>query len=392
MAFGLLGFLPDMVAASRPDSPVGLAVQAISCAFSTTRTSDPQARTRRAITYGKALTSTNAALRDQSLQTRDDTVTSVWLLSLYELIVGSSPPQMHVGPATWNLHTQGMATLLQLRGTAGFDSVVGRNLFWLLFNSVQIRCMVTGQSCPPESINWLQELEKHLEGKDMPSIQMSLYGCHASALCEKIRNFVDNESSDSLAVAFEILEEAGALHADTTYDALIPRPTTYEIRLLSDPVVTSQHNFKTPFVRTFFCGFRLKFLLCVSELLAKIQDLSSDLTGSQLPSQMQHNIIDIQNVADEILALAPHIFRSEGVEERTKTGRPRFWMDGLRLLWPLRLVAFWPATRPDQKESAAAILRSIREELGVVQATQVFVTGPGRSYPPTRMSPTAMRR
>ena len=43
---------------------------------------------------------------------------------------------MHVGPATWNLHTQGMATLLQLRGTAGFDSVVGRNLFWLLFNSV----------------------------------------------------------------------------------------------------------------------------------------------------------------------------------------------------------------------------------------------------------------
>jgi hypothetical protein len=85
MVFGLLGFLPDMVAASRPDSPVGLAVQAISCAFSTTRTSDPEARTRRAITYGKALTSTNAALRDQSLQTRDDTVTSVWLLSLYEV-------------------------------------------------------------------------------------------------------------------------------------------------------------------------------------------------------------------------------------------------------------------------------------------------------------------
>jgi hypothetical protein len=252
--------------------------------------------------------------------------------------------------------------------------------------------MVTGQSCPPESINWLRELEKHLEGKDMPSLQMSLYGCHASALCEKVRNFVDNESSDSLAVAFEILEEAEALHGDTTYDSLIPRPTTYETRLLLDPVATSQHNFKTPFVRTFFCGFRLKFLLCVSELLAKIQDLSSDLTGSQLPSQMQHNIIDIQNVADEILASAPHIFRSEGVEERTKTGRPRFWMDGLRLLWPLRLVAFWPATRPDQKQSAAAILRSIREELGVLQATQVFVMGPGRSYPPTRMSPPAMRR
>ncbi len=85
MAFGLLGFLPDMVAAARPDSPVGLAVQAISCAFHTTRTSDPEARTRRSITYGKALTSTNAALRDQSLQTRDDTVTSVWLLSLYEV-------------------------------------------------------------------------------------------------------------------------------------------------------------------------------------------------------------------------------------------------------------------------------------------------------------------
>lgn len=226
----------------------------------------------------------------------------------------------------------------------------------------------------------------------MPSLQMSLYGCHASALCEKIRNFVDNESSNSPSLAFEILWEAEALDADTTYDALIPRPATYETSLLLDPVAMPQPNFQAPFVRTFFCGFRLKFLLCVSELLAKLQDLSSDPTASALPSQIQHNISAIQNVADEILASAPHIFRSEGVEERTKTGRPRFWMDGLRLLWPLRLVAFWPATRPDQKQSAAAMLQSIREELGVLQATQDFAMGSGRSYPATRMSPPAMRR
>lgn len=80
-----LAFLPDMVAELGRESPVGLACQAISWAFLASRTKTPEATSKRAMSYGQALTSTNAALREPFLQTRDDTLASVWLLSLYEV-------------------------------------------------------------------------------------------------------------------------------------------------------------------------------------------------------------------------------------------------------------------------------------------------------------------
>lgn len=90
--FGFLTFLPAMVVASGPDSPVGLVFQAMSFAFRCTGADDPEALSRRATIYGRALNSTNAALRDLSQQTRDETVTAVWLLSLYEVSKSSPVP------------------------------------------------------------------------------------------------------------------------------------------------------------------------------------------------------------------------------------------------------------------------------------------------------------
>jgi len=82
---GFLGFLPEMISKAGENSPVLLACRAIAQAFLTSKVSTAKAKAQRALVYGEALTATNAAIQDPALQTQDETLTCVWLLSMYEV-------------------------------------------------------------------------------------------------------------------------------------------------------------------------------------------------------------------------------------------------------------------------------------------------------------------
>jgi hypothetical protein len=82
---GLLISLPQMISKATPDSAIVLTCRAIGNAFLTCKVDTVEARSKRAATYGQALTATNAALEDPRLQIQDETLASVWLLSLYEV-------------------------------------------------------------------------------------------------------------------------------------------------------------------------------------------------------------------------------------------------------------------------------------------------------------------
>lgn len=82
---GFLVSLPEIIYKSAEDSAIVLSCRAIGNAFLTCQTGTPEAQSKRAGAYGKALAATNAALKDSALQTQDETLASVWLLSLYEV-------------------------------------------------------------------------------------------------------------------------------------------------------------------------------------------------------------------------------------------------------------------------------------------------------------------
>ena len=243
----------------------------------------------------------------------------------------------------------------------------------------QVRCLITNHACPEESTLWLKQLGKHMDHNDKSSLDLCSYGCRAAALCEEIHKFLNEESSNSTSYAYTLLEKAEALTAES-HSSSIPRPETYETRLLVDHTDLPAPNFRAVFARTFFCSFKLKFLLSVWELLAKIKSLSSNIGTKSLLARIDRVVSQIQTTADELLAATPGIFRSER-KDPTKNCVQRYWTDGLRLIWPLRLIAFWPVTRLDQRQSAAKFLRSIRNELGLARATQDSVAGPGRYHP-----------
>ncbi|KEF59624.1 uncharacterized protein A1O9_04470 [Exophiala aquamarina CBS 119918] len=363
---GLLVPLQDMIRDATPDSAVILTCQAIGNAFLTSKVSSVEAWSKRRAAYGRALTATNAALQDPILQVEDQTLAAVWLLGIYELIAspaGGSPPigyapQNH-GSEPWMVHTQGLATLLRLRGTSQFTSPTARALFWLVYNTVQIRCFIAGIASPPESTTWFQVLEQDLRVQESATFRICVYGHRTSTLCAKVRQFLLHGSSRSSNTAAELLAEANQLELEMRqsweddgeeFDAEGPRDG-YSLRQLA--------------CRTFFYSFRLKFQLTLVELLSKVRVETHESESALLQSQLQLRIANVQNAADEILACVSVVFSTEVAPRTTGRLRPRLWTDGVRMLWPLRLIALWRGPREDQTVVARKLLYQMREELGI---------------------------
>jgi len=208
----------------------------------------------------------------------------------------------------------------------------------------------------------------------MPSLEVATYGYHVAGLCARVRNLLEEDKIDSPTLSVAMCEEADRLDAEV-YDSSIPRPDTFERHtpdVLSDNPVPDLRAITS---RTSYCAYRLKLHLCLWELLAKTQALFPELDVELVEHRLQQHMLQVQTVADELLASVPKVFCSDDDSDRGRNRRPRYWVDALRLLWPLRLVVFFDPTRPDQKQSAGAILRRIREKLGVEQATKTFVRG-----------------
>ncbi|KAL4862735.1 hypothetical protein BDV12DRAFT_39161 [Aspergillus spectabilis] len=71
-------------------------------------------RYRRA--YGQALQQLRLALEDPDSQRQDDTLLAVWLMCLYELMLGTPADAPNPGPRNWAAHSMALTGLLRARG------------------------------------------------------------------------------------------------------------------------------------------------------------------------------------------------------------------------------------------------------------------------------------
>ncbi|OAP60830.1 hypothetical protein AYL99_05832 [Fonsecaea erecta] len=366
---GLLdtSFLAIMISEAGRDAPVVLACRAIGHAFLTSNVDTPETRSKRATTYGQALEATNLALEDPIAQTQDETLASVWLLSLYELVV--SPGKEHqpldfspntFGIGSWIVHTQGLVSLLRLRGTSHFKTPIARDLFWLIYNSVIVRCFITNMASPSESPSWFRELEKNLTEDELLTYQLCVYGHHASTLCATIRQIMNQWTSSEPGAATETVARAEVFQKRMQHLWHV-NPDSPGI----ETVPISDLSIRQLCCRTYLHAFRLKLELTLLQLLSKMQTERCDANTGTLQDECQVRVETIQSVADEILACVPLILSTKAALGGPQRLTPRLWRDGVRLLWPLRLVALWDATRDDQKRAAKITLQQIRDEVGI---------------------------
>jgi hypothetical protein len=128
--------------------------------------------------------------------------------------------------------------------------------------------------------------------------------------------------------------------------------------------------------RLFFHAFRLRFQLVVLELLSKAWSATLEIHLPALQAKMDFRVQSVQAAADKVLTCLPLLLSTEGYPVLTSRREAKFWVDGVRMVWPLRLVAIWRATRDDQKKTAQRVLENIREELGVKPNSGAFTPAP----------------
>ena len=142
-AYSTLDFLNEMYSTCPPDGPLVWAAHLFARTY-VTNIQYPTAiqheslvETQRELgSYmGKTLNAVNAALRTHEGAWRDDVLATVWVLSNYELLVGSiGHPTQILSP--WHLHAQGLYSILKARGIENLRSSTGRMAFWSSFNIV----------------------------------------------------------------------------------------------------------------------------------------------------------------------------------------------------------------------------------------------------------------
>ena len=101
--------------------------------------------------YGQALRQTKKALLSEQA-TQDSTLVSVLILSLYETIALSD--QMSI--KSWDTHTEGAVSLLQLRGLESLQTDMGQKLYIQVSNNIRVSCVQRAVPLPTRFI----ELDK----------------------------------------------------------------------------------------------------------------------------------------------------------------------------------------------------------------------------------------
>ncbi|KIV88522.1 hypothetical protein PV10_08200 [Exophiala mesophila] len=368
---GFLGFLPAMVSSAPPQSSLVSTCKAIAYALFAHHLRTPDAQSRRAIAYGDALIATNQALQDQRERLRDETLTAIWLLSIYEIMVGSVAMHQEGGAVGWEAHLKGIITLLRLRTTNCLKTPTERNLFFVIYNTIQIQSFASGIPCPPESIAWFAELENNIWPDELYSLQVCRYGYEASVTCAKIREILNSRQTVSLPDIVELLLESESLDLKSAYllspGLPVPFPESGGNKEGQICVVTDLRTLTT---RTFFCAFRLKLHLSRLQLLQDPRISQLEPTGFQ--NTCRQLVSTVQEVADEILSVKSVLFSTQAhklkpfnVEAVTKS---RQWTDGIRVLWPLKMVAACKFMRAEQRANAVLTLQFIRDGLSLQEA------------------------
>ncbi len=117
--------------------------------------------------YTEALGATNAALSDPCTATKDATLASILLLSLFETLMWM-PSRT---PRSYRAHGQGAVALIKLRGAQQLQTAVGRNLFRQVYNMIFVNSVRDRTPPPPELVTLLHLVTQH-EG-ETPSYRLA---------------------------------------------------------------------------------------------------------------------------------------------------------------------------------------------------------------------------
>ncbi|CAK38673.1 transcriptional regulator family: Fungal Specific TF [Aspergillus niger] len=184
--------------------------------------------------YTTALQLTNAALCDPNLVTADTTLTAIVCLSLFEIIACHKNESLD----SWIEHSQGVATVLELRGRDQLRREGGFWMFQALRNEVVLGCLQKKTRLPSVLVDMPDQVAADLppypfppDGDRLVKIMAKFTGLQAD-----VREGILLDSSEIVKMAMAIDLELGhfASHASADF--------TYKVETQPGSVTSCEHD------------------------------------------------------------------------------------------------------------------------------------------------------
>ncbi|MCJ1372511.1 hypothetical protein MMC20_003736 [Loxospora ochrophaea] len=413
---GHLDFLPEMCREQPRNSCLMEGLYAVALARIAKQSSLTHFAMQARRSYGRALTLLNAALRDTKQAKQDSTLTTVSMLSMYEIISGDKPESI------WESHHAGRISLLQLRGLEQFQTPRGQSLFLAACTSLQNYYLVWRERPPPDIERWIEQL--HVDSF-IHYYRSTQYTHKVILACAKAQEILEDRNLNSSALQERLLQVTqelvaldqdyrgliSSLSEDYTYDTVSASKFSFrepaelspgapkDIHIYKDVYIAAAWNHKR---RTRICLLetvldclnhlkispRAETHLSVPELhfptspdAPRIDFQPPDIPSSTTVRQM------ILSLAEDVCASVPFCLGDIDADGRLSSrGSSGMALGGFLILFPLWIAGRAEMLEPEQKAWIKDRFQQISKTMGISQA-QVIATGPALNGLPRTILP-----
>ncbi|KAH7367099.1 hypothetical protein B0T11DRAFT_50364 [Plectosphaerella cucumerina] len=303
-----------------------------------------------------ALSNVATSIRDPSRATSDTTIMAVWLLGMYELQIGGVDGGQNAMTA-WNVHSNGLSSLLLTRGTQQFFTAHGRNIFWSVFTIIQINCIITSAQCPPESDMWLDTIEAIGDEDEMLIICISRYIVQACRIFPVITPMLVEGRYEEACNRWEQI----AQEVDDLEDLVARWMATGTTAQRDSGPITDY------FLNSWRCArIKLHHITILLSNIVQYGPAPSPVDDTILQRRRQLARVIIASAAQDILDSVP--VSLGGRAKELTSDLHAAWFEGIRLIWPLATLYTVRTIPPDLRIVAKAALITVGTERGILQA------------------------
>ncbi|KAL2832195.1 hypothetical protein BJY01DRAFT_254014 [Aspergillus pseudoustus] len=374
--YGSLECFTAILPTMRPDSIMRFACDAVGYVFLVNKAPSRELATRHRRAYGQALQRLRRALEVPILQRDDGVLLAVWLLCLYELMLGTPPDAPGLGPSNWAAHSMALIGLLRARGREQFRTSTGCQLFQLCYHHIQTCALQSGTEPDPEAKQWFETIQSTVNIANPLYLFLPFFfqGDEAARIISKTlnawgRSTQTQEKLGIIEAAFQATREL-EITMDQSWERLqscshhpgnAPAPTMTTAAAKGAHLLLHIRNH----IDT--CVLRVNSVLL--ELLRETNAWSSIWSETRKDlDHLQQSCVDVaRDRADRILLTLPQLM------PENNAGPLPGWANAMRLMWPARVIILAsPATRGIRAEAAGEVLRRIAYEVGIMQAVGSF--------------------
>ncbi|KAJ5131358.1 uncharacterized protein N7515_007397 [Penicillium bovifimosum] len=343
--------------------------------------------------YGSALRLLNTALADIDQAKSNQTLGTVVLLAIYEVVTSRAPEDID----SWTNHINGATALLDLRGVEQLKSDAGLRLFLhLRYQIVSAVGSYLGSKLTPCQIISCLQRDARVPQSLLDCTQFAMFlrpaeahGSRLVMIIGKLSNLRADIRTNVFNNEREIISAASAIEADLiAWLASLPPEFNYETSVKSpfdfafrqrfrgiDTYDDQYHVYSNLWVCNSWNQYRSARIIVSEIILSHVRRISDSTSLSSLSTEFRLQCRTLRStmrrLAVDICRGVPFYFNAHQAVKEPSLPPPESYIGGLVLLWPLFVAGIVENPRHGLRRWVVKCLEMIGNTMGIDQALAV---------------------